>query len=115
MMATYLTNALSLNQYNSVIDSGQRFLLNVEPISQEMTAEFLTVYDTNFVSAIGHSDTAAIVSSLLGIEVTANRISVDLQPQDTMIIAQYSGPRLPEGCTELPEGSEIKFLRVQIL
>jgi hypothetical protein len=114
-MATYLTNALSLNQYNSVIDSGQRFLLNVEPISQEMAAEFLTVYDPNFVSAIGHSDTAVIVSSLLGIEVTANRIKIDLQPQDTMIVAQYLGPRLPEGCTELPEGSGIKFLRVQIL
>lgn len=114
-MATYLTNALSLNQCNSVIATGQRFLLNVDPISPEMAAEFLTTHIPKFVSAIGHTETAEIVSSLLGIEVPANRIKIDLQPQDTMIVAQYLGPRLPEGCTKLPEGATMMFLHVSIL
>jgi hypothetical protein len=65
-----------------------------------------------FASGIGHADTANVVSSILGIEVQVNRINITLEPTDELIVAQYIGPRLPEGATELPEGSTIKFYHV---
>lgn len=69
-----------------------------------------------FVSAIGHQDTAAVVSNLLGMEVPANRISVELKNlNDIIIIAQVMGGRLPEGATTIPEGMSIKFVKAQIM
>jgi hypothetical protein len=65
-------------------------------------------------SVIGHADTAAIVSGILGIELPANRASVKLQPGEKMIVAQYSGPRLPEGTTVLPENAKIEFILVEV-
>lgn len=61
-------------------------------------------------SAIGHADTAAVLSGLLEVEVPVNRSNVILEPGQAMMVAQYSGPRLPEGATTLPEGAAIKFI-----
>jgi hypothetical protein len=65
-------------------------------------------------SAVGHADTASVLSEVLGIPVPCERKTVTLRPGDTAIIGQYSGPRLPEGCRILPEGATIKWLLVQI-
>lgn len=64
-------------------------------------------------SAIGHADTARIVSGMLGVELPANRQSVKLARGEKMIVAQYTGPRLPEGATALPAGAEIEFVLVR--
>lgn len=71
-------------------------------------------------SAVGHADTAAVFSTLLGIPVPMNRVSVVVpervygaQPW-TALIGQYSGPRLPEGATELPAGAAIRWVAVWI-
>lgn len=61
------------------------------------------------VSAVGHADTAAVFSSILGRPTQVNRISVALGEEDTAIVGQYSGPRLPEGTTTLPEGATITW------
>lgn len=66
------------------------------------------------VSIIGHTDTAAVVSSMLGWTVPANRVSVTLGPGDVLYIAQLTGGRLPAGATVLPEGFTIQFIRVTI-
>jgi hypothetical protein len=55
------------------------------------------------VSAIGHADTARVVGRELGIELSADRRNVQLGDELTLV-AQYVGPRLPEGATELPAG-----------
>lgn len=60
-------------------------------------------------SCIGHADTARIVSSILGIDIPANRVSVQIEDGESVIVAQYMGPRLPEGAGELPTGAEIRF------
>ena len=65
-------------------------------------------------SCIGHADTANVVSSLLGVYVPSNRVSVNLKKGDELIVAQYSGPRLAEGATTLPEGATIKWFLVTI-
>ena len=61
-------------------------------------------------SAVGHPDTAAVFSTVLGIEVPANRITVRLFAGEFAIVGQYVGPRLPEGATELPDNAEIRWL-----
>lgn len=65
-------------------------------------------------SAVGHADTAAVFSRELNLPVPVNRATVALQSGDRVIVGQYSGPRLPEGATELPEGATIKWLAVSI-
>ena len=65
-----------------------------------------------FVNAIGHESTAVLIGkdlAGLGLDLHANRISVKLKRGDLAIIAQYEGPRLPEGATELPEGAQFSY------
>lgn len=66
-----------------------------------------------WMSAIGHADTAHLVSVELGVNIPANRINVNLQSDDRVLVAQYNGPRLPEGTTELPDGAKIQFCMVE--
>jgi len=66
------------------------------------------------VSAIGHADTARLVSGLLGRTIPENRISVpELRDGDSHYVALYRGPRLPEGCTTLPPGADLSFFRLE--
>lgn len=70
----------------------------------------------DFTPAIGHADTAAVVSRLLGgLEIPAARINISLKRGDVLFVAQIMGGRLPEGATTLPEGFDIEFRRVEIL
>jgi len=104
----YLMNAISLNMFD--IDDTIR--IKVVPLSLEQVKVLVREDKDILISAIGHEDTARIISNLLGEDIKPNRISVKLTPQDYAIIAQYTGPRLPEGSTKLPEGAEIKFYMV---
>lgn len=63
-------------------------------------------------SAIGHQDTAKVVSDILDFEVKPNRVSIKLNENDVLYVAQYTGPRLPEGATTLPEGAILEFFEV---
>lgn len=81
--------------------------------------QFLAAWEdqAEIVSAVGHADTARMFSNLLGREVQVNRMSVkligspdgDAEHAQTALIGQYTGPRLPEGATTLPEGAEITW------
>lgn len=68
-------------------------------------------------SYIGHADTAAILGSLLGVAVEHRRASYtvpdDGQPH-TILLADYDGPRLPEGATTLPGGAAMRFFVVSV-
>ena len=82
---------------------------------EEVTPEEVTkALSGGFTSAIGHADTAKIVASLLGVEVAMNRINVSLTTETELFIAQVVGGRLPEGCTSLPEGVTIKFIKASL-
>ena len=61
------------------------------------------------VSCVGHADTAAILSKLIGLDLPVNRVSVKLEKGDLLIVGQYVGQRLPEGTIELPEGAAIEW------
>lgn len=65
-------------------------------------------------SAVGHTDTAAVFTTVLGLPVSTARVTVQLVAGDQVLVGQYSGPRLPEGATQLPEGATIKWVLVSI-
>lgn len=65
-------------------------------------------------SGVGHAETAAIFTALLGTEIPMNRATIQLEGGEAVLVGQYSGPRLPEGATTLPEGATIKWLYVSV-
>ncbi|MFH1554639.1 MAG: hypothetical protein ABII76_07220 [Pseudomonadota bacterium] len=83
------------------------------------------------VPAIGHADMARVagaalvaVADALGVggvptveecvAVAATRPTVLLGDGDCALVAQYRGPRLPEGATALPEGATIEWWAVDV-
>ena len=97
----YLGNAFSLQM---VADNAIICKVEVSPEQVPVNAE----------SIIGHKDTAAVVSTILGREVPCNRASVMLSDEDELYVAQIVGGRLPEGATTIPSGMEIKFYRITV-
>jgi len=97
----YLVNAFSIQ----MLEKGG--LVRFEEIDA-------TDIPSDVASAIGHADTAAVLSDLLGFEVTLNRAFVTLDEETELYVAQLVGGRLPEGATTLPEGCQFKFFRVTL-
>ena len=100
----YLLNTFSLN----MLENDANVL--VREVSLE-TARSLAKIAT---SAVGHADTAAVFADVLGVPVPCNRVGVSLGHRDMALVGQYSGPRLPEGATTLPEGAAIKWVVVDV-
>ena len=100
----YISNAFSLSM---VADTAE---VLVSPLHMDYDRKILN----RGKSVVGHADTANLFSKLLGREVEVNRISVSLKPGDTLIVGQYSGPRLPEGTAVLPEGAAITWKKVVV-
>ncbi len=63
-------------------------------------------------SAVGHEDTARVLTGILGFEVKPNRATLRLDESDVLYLAQLVGERLPEGATTLPEGAHFEFYEV---
>ncbi|MEN2981653.1 MAG: DUF1874 domain-containing protein [Thermus sp.] len=105
----YLVNAFSLNMLPpSLIEGSIRFrMLSLE--------EARSLLANGFVSGIGHADTAQLLTQLLGLSVQENRANITLTPGATLVVAQYRGPRLPEGTTVLPQGAQILFYLVELV
>ena len=100
----YILNAFSLNMLVGNAD------VIVREVSQKVAASLAPAC----VSAVGHADTAAVFSSVLGVEIPCNRATVAIKDGDVALVGQYSGPRLPEGATSLPEGATIKWMVVGV-
>ena len=100
----FILNAFSLNMLVGNSD------IAVREITRAVAASLAPAC----VSAVGHADTAAVFSSVLGVEIPCNRATVALKEGDVALVGQYSGPRLPEGAVSLPEGATIKWLIVAV-
>ena len=100
----FILNAFSLNMISGNAD------IVVREVSESVAARLADAC----VSAVGDADTAAVFSSVLGVTVPCNRATVTLKDGDLALVGQYSGPRLPEGATSLPEGATIKWLVVRV-
>ena len=101
----YLANAFSLQMIQD-----DESLVWVKNVSQAWTKELISKWE--WISVIGHEDTASIVSSMLGVHVPANRETTTIGQNDMVIIAQVIGGRLPEGCKTLPDNFRIVWKSV---
>lgn len=106
-MAIYISNAFSLQMLGGLPSSIHVTSLSADEVATEINGD-------EWTSAVGHHDTAAIITSMLAIPVSMNRVSVTLHKGDRLYVAQVTGGRLPEGCTELPPGIRIEWRRVLI-
>ena len=100
----YLANSFSIQMLASIPSV---------PIIESASLE--EVSQAEFISVIGHTDTSAVLSNILGKEVKCNRQSIQLQKGDILYVAQLTGGRLPEGSTTLPEGFKFNFVKVRVL
>lgn len=98
----YLANAFSLQMLER---------LPAVPVIEAVSPQDIP---EDFVSVIGHPDTANVVSSIIGKEVQVNRISIKLSAGDTLYVAQFNGGRLPEGATTLPKDMTLEFIRIKV-
>ena len=109
-MAVVIANAFSLNMLDLEVGVTDLQICPASPdvIRQEIEEE------GGFTSVVGHADTAAVFSSLLGLDVPCNRATFHLEEGVTLFVGQYKGPRLPEGATSLPEGATVEWAMVVI-
>lgn len=108
-MKTIITNAFSINMLPV-----ENVRLNFLPLTLERAKEyfepgFIDQTPVDWESAVGHPDTAAIMSELLGFEVPVNRINVKFDPGMRLLVGQYTGPRLEPGIKTLPDGATINW------
>ena len=107
----YVASAVSLGMLD-VVAGGTAARLDVRSV--EIDSARAWVREREWVSIVGHHDTAELISVLLYTVVNMRRASTSLQPGDELLVAQYNGPRLPEGATTLPEGAKIRWLVVAV-
>lgn len=110
-MPMYIANALSLSMLDREQQATQYYRVP-RPITYAEVLDRLASckkYGAEIISCIGHADTAALFSNLLGQELPVNRISVKLIDGTGLIVGQYVGPRLAEGATNLPAGATIEW------
>lgn len=101
--AIALSNSFSINML-----SNHEAYLGFYKLTLE-EAKFLA--SNGIDSHVGHADMAAVVGNLLGQDVPMVRDTISFP--GILLVAQYSGPRLPEGTTALPEGSVVEFWLVE--
>lgn len=109
----YIANAFSLNML-----LWPDAVLRVKPIGLPQVVKHLNMF--NWTSAIGHEDTCNVINSMLkeagyNTPLWCNRMTVRADMLDMILVAQYRGPRLPEGTTVLPEGATIEWSIVKVV
>ena len=102
-----LLNAFSVNQ---LVDFPA--VVRFDPVTEGQARDIAAA---GVESAVGHEETAALFSAVLGMEIPFNRATITLSPGDKALLGQYRGERLPKGATALPENSTIEWRLITIL
>ena len=122
-MTMYLCNAFSFNMISTPsaeikmteLTSVEAFEWLVAPSESWGWVGHRTI-DDRIVQVVGHADTARLFSEVLDMQgILPSRATVSLKPGDAVILGQYSGPRLSEGATSLPEGASIRWMLVTLV
>lgn len=108
MPTLYILNASPL----SLFPAQYRLLLEWWPLATAEAAARVAEHVSHgsvVRSALGHTDLANLVSSLLAYPLAVDRSSVTLTSNDHALICQYRGPRLAEGATRLPSEAQLDW------
>lgn len=84
-----ILNAFSLNMIVGNAD------ISVREVSVTVAASLAS----GCTSAVGHADTAAVFSNVLGVEIPCNRATVALKDGDVALVGQYSSASRACGST----------------
>lgn len=112
----YLSNAFSLGMIDFLHheDGGcSLFYPELSGATLESAKRWLS--EADWESCVGHADTAELLTAMLGVPVPMRRVSTSLQFDDEILVAQYNGPRLPEGTRTLPEGAKIRWYLIRLI
>lgn len=101
----YLANALSISVLG--LKKMDFLLLRMKPIQPAQIPN-------DVKSCIGHEEIAKIASQILGFQVKASQIDINLGADDRLFVAQYNGTTIPDDATKLPDGASMKFFEVSI-
>jgi len=102
----YIANAFSLN----MLPTHRATSLFINPIDKDAARDLLKKND--WKSMVGHPDIAAIIGADLDTNVPVNRATLKLDYNDSLLIAQYIGPRLAPGTTKLPDDAKIQYFLI---
>ena len=117
----YVGNAFSLQ----MVQDGTAVAVSGETPTSVKLALFSDLDNVRF--CIGHADTARMAVKSLNEARAANawrefteeeiflRQNVSLEKGDVLYVMQVTGGRLPEGCTELPEGVQLVWRKVTVM
>ncbi len=114
MKRIIICNAFSVNMLGR-----QRGEQNIHatPIGADQARAMLRLFSKDNIpisSCVGHVDIAGIMSVILNFDIPFNRETIQVIPGDLIILGQYTGPRLPEGMTYLPEDAKISWWSLRI-
>lgn len=114
MSNLFITNAFSINMLPEGGTMVDFIPMSIEEVKKYINRATTGSFAANIVSAIDRADMAKIVSDQVEMAIPMNRVSIKLSVErgkisDTALVAQYSGPRLAEGATSLPDGAEIRY------
>ena len=105
-----ITNAFSINMIAHHVDANVSF----KRITTERVRDLVNA-SRPVVGRCGHKDIATLVNKKLKADIAHERVDTKLEYNDLLIVAQYRGPRLPEGATELPKDAVIEWYEVLIV
>ena len=109
-----LTNAFSLNMLNAKIYEAHAIKCTIiDKKRLEKWVKYNKIH--NF---IGHADLNKIVKQILpqiNNYTKKQRKSINFNKYSVILVAQYSGSRLPENTTELPKDAVIQFWEIKKL
>jgi hypothetical protein len=116
----YITNAFSINM---LVQGDIQLRFTRLDDANAVALEMLMAKQRGeaVVNAIGHKDLDTIVRGMFHESYLeeGQRMSIswpmDKDTVHRMIVAQYRGPRLPEGCTELPEDADLEFWLIETI
>ena len=106
-MTVYLSTAFSL----SMLSSGGK--ASVEEISK---SDFLSSLADGFTSVVGHENTAAILTRIVGRTVDFRRVSIRLEDGDVMLVAvpQFRADQAREFTDEELKKASFRYFRVTV-
>ena len=116
-MAIYIANAFSIQ----MVRLPARVTASAVGIAEVVSA-INSQHDTQW--AIGHEDAAAVAVEQLKKAGLTMRISakdayrrrnIQLKPGDILYVLQAYGGRLPLGCTSLPPGIVLSWIKVELM
>jgi len=106
MGKVYISNAFSTGMLLNILEQEQDTVVKFKKIlSTEEVKEILET--NNFISVVGHESTAKVLQILLGINIPVNRVGIQLEKGDKVVIFQLN-QRLQEGV--ILDEEEIKKL-----